>query len=413
MLDSDHPAPGGDDPRLTIDGRLVVAFVEDEASATALRTGLTALGEGLDVRRGGLRQAVKFFRSLAPVHAAIIDMSDAPDASSGDLQSALDELARTCPPEVPVFLIGDSSDIGFYRMVVHEMGAADYFPRPLTRDTVQRQLLPRLLGTTPELPDARGGRVIAFCGTRGGVGATTIAVNAALLVAGMPQSVAVGQSALLDLHVQDGSAAMMLGARPSAGLRLALEDPARSDALFLERSAIAVDPRLHLVAADETSEPAAPLKQEGVAHVLDVLRRRFNFVFVDLPVPIPHELRLVLRVARHVVIVVQPDLPSLRDAQAIRQAATLAAGSDRTTVVLNRADMRGALKRDLVLRGLGREPDVTVPDLGGRMVEAVNIGTPALTHVPALRRHLQPLVGEIIGLPATGERSLLRRILRR
>ena len=413
MLDSDRPAASEEEHRLPLDGRLVVAFLDDEATATAVRTGLTALGDGIDVRRAGLRQALRFFRTLAPVRAAVIDISDAPDLASGQLQPALDELARTVPPDVPVFLVGSNTDIQFYRLVVHEMGATDYFPRPLTRDVVQRQLLPRLLGTAPEVQDARNGRVIVFCGARGGVGATTLATNTALQLANLGQSQSVGQLALLDLHLQDGSAAMMLGARPGAGLRVALEDPARGDALLLERATIALDPRLHLVAADESAETAPPVSPEGVVHVLDVLRRRFNFLFIDMPVPVPPEMRLVLRLARHVVVVLQPDLPGLRDAQAIRQAVTQTAGSDRVLTVLNRADMRGALKRDLVERGLGRVPDFIIPDLGGRMTEAVNMGKPAYTHVPALKRHLSPLVRELAGLPAVTPGKWLARLVRR
>ena len=414
MLDSDHPASVEDDRRLPPDGKQVVAFLDDEATTVAVRAGLAPLGNSIDVRRGGLRQAIRFFRSLAPVRAAIIDISDAPDLASGELQPALDELARTCPPDVPVFLLGTNTDITFYRLVVHEMGATDYFPRPLTRDLVQRQLLPRLLGTAPEIQDARSGRVIAFCGARGGVGATTLAVNSILQLAGMSQNQSVGQLALLDLHLQDGSAAMMLGARPGTGLRVALEDPTRSDALFLERATIAIDQRLHLVAADEASDSAAPVTSEGVVHVFDVLRRRFNFIFVDVPMPVPPEMRMVLRLAWHVVVVLHPDLPGLRDAHALRQAATQAAGTDRVFTVLNRADMRGALKRDLVERGLGRAPDFVIPDLGGRMTEAVNLGKPALTHVPALRRHVLPLVREVVGLPAeTPGRWLLSRLVSR
>jgi pilus assembly protein CpaE len=176
-----------------------------------------------------------------------------------------------------------------------------------------------------------------------------------------------------------------------------------------------VDARLHLVAAEEALDPVPPVTPEGVAHVLDLLRRKFNIVFVDLPMPTPPEMSHVLRLARHVVVVLQPDLPSLRDAQVIRQKVTAAAGSDRVITVLNRADQRGALKRDLVLRGLGKAPDIVIPDLGPRMIEAVNMGTPALKHVPALRRHLLPLARELGGLrdDAVGRTRWPVRLLRR
>ncbi len=384
--------------------RRIVAFIDDEASTAALRAGLAGLGDLMEVKRGGLRQAVRFLRTLAPVSAAIIDIS-----GLADPRTDLDELARVCPPDVGVFLIGENTDIGFYRLVVHDLGATDYVPKPLTRDLVQRLLLPRLSGAAPDLPDARAGHVIAVCGARGGVGATTIAVNAALRLAGLGQ----GQSALLDLNLRNGTAAMMLGAKPGPGLRIALQEPARIDALFLERVAISVQPRLRLIAGEESGEPLGVLPPEGVEHVLDLLRSKFNFIFVDLPVPLRPEMKRVLAVARNVVVVFHPDLPSLRDAQTIRQAALVATGSDRVLTVLNRATLRGGLNRDLVQRALGQPPDIAIPDLGNRMVESINLGVPALQRVPALARHLMPLVREVAGLRSEAPRSLLRRIIRR
>ena len=101
---------------------------------------------------------------------------------------------------------------------------------------MQRLLLPHLAQGAAEAPGGRGGHVVAVCGARGGVGATTIAVNTALELARLAK----GHIALLDLHLQGGAAALMLSARPGPGLRIALEDPERADALFLERTAIAV-----------------------------------------------------------------------------------------------------------------------------------------------------------------------------
>jgi pilus assembly protein CpaE len=384
--------------------RKIVAFIDDEASTAALRAGLSALGEALDVRRGGLRQAVRFFRTLAPVSATVIDISGIEDP-----RTELDELARVCPPDVVVVLIGDNTDIGFYRLVVHDLGANDYMPKPLTRDVVQRLLLPRLSGAAPDLPDARSGHVIAVCGARGGVGATTVAVNAALRLASLAQ----GQTAVLDLHLRNGTAAMMLGAKPGPGLRIALEEPARSDSLFIERAAITVQPRLRLVAAEDNADPPGAIMPDGYEHVLDLMRHKFNFIFVDLPVPLAPEMKRVLALARNIVVVFQPDLPSLRDVQAIRQSALTTTGSDRVLTVLNRATMRGGLSKELVQRGLGQMPDLVIPDLGSRMIEAINLGEPALQRVPALGRHLMPLVREVAGLRTEPPRSLLRRIIRR
>jgi pilus assembly protein CpaE len=71
------------------------------------------------------------------------------------------------------------------------------------------------------------------------------------------------------------------------------------------------------------------------------------------------------------------------------------------------------LQPSLIERGLGGKPDVVIPDLGRRMIEAVSLGTPALRRVPALGRHMIGLVREITGLGApAASTGWLRRTFR-
>lgn len=384
-------------------GRRIIAFVADEDSANALRMGLIGVADDLDLRRGTIRHALRAFEREAGAQAAIIDVSGIADA-----HSELEALARVCPPDIKMLVIGDSDEIGFYRLLVGQLGVAEYMPKPLTRDTVQRVLLPHISERISEPAGGRGGRVVAVCGARGGVGTTTIAVSAALELA----RVAKGHVALLDLHLQGGAAALMLSARPGPGLRIALEDPERADALFLERTAITVQPRVRLIGAEEPFEITPAITEAGVTRVLDLLRQKFNYVVIDLPLPLAPTMRQVLAVARQVVVVLGPDVASVRDARAIRHMVTVLSGSDRVVTALNRADSRNGLTVGLIRKGLGAAPDITIPNLGARMMESFNLGIPAVQRVPALAAHLVPLLREIAGTQTAPARSWLRRMLR-
>src|ERR1700733_13205505 len=149
-------------PQLEI-GRKVVAFVDDEVTDAALRGGLTALGNELDVRRGTIRNAVRYFEKQTPGQAIIVDITGEENA-----QGVLDDLARVCPPDVRVFVVGASTEISFYRLLVQDLGVTEYLPKPLTRDVVQRLLLPHFGGNV--VSSLRGGHLVALCGARGGVG---------------------------------------------------------------------------------------------------------------------------------------------------------------------------------------------------------------------------------------------------
>lgn len=383
----------------------VVAFVADDTSEAALRTGLLGLAADLVIKRGNIRQAIRFLEKDADLQAVIVDVTGAEDPLA-----ALEHLSQVCPPDVVVAVIGDAVDIGFYRLLVNEIGVVEYMPKPLTRDLVERLLLRHLAPSQAQQPGSRGGHVVAVCGASGGAGASTIAVSTAIELA---ESVK-GNVALLDLNLQHGGTALMLGARPGPGLRIALEDPDQADALLLERTAIQVEPRLRLIAADEALGSGISITEPGARKVLSLVRQKFNFVVVDLPMPLRPELHQVLTLARHVIVVMAPDIASARNARAIRQLAMTLSGADRVISLVNRCDMKGGLSAAMLEKALGSSPGITMPELGRRMPEAVNMGTPAIRSVPELRKHLAPLIQEIAAIPGEkSSNSWLRRLLRK
>jgi pilus assembly protein CpaE len=386
-------------------GRRVVAMVDDDATATALRTGLAALGNDFELRRGDIRAATRFFEKASPSQALIVDISGIDNP-----QAALDDLARVCPPDVRVFVIGENANIGFYRLLVQDLGVTEYLPKPLTGDVVLRVLLPHLGSGTAERTGARGGHLVAVCGARGGVGTSSIALNLAYQI----MDTVKGHVALVDLHVQRGEIALMLSVRPGPGLRIALEDADRVDSLFLERASIEIEPRLRLIASEEAFDTEATVTEAGLARVLDLLLQKFNFIVADIPMPMPPAMLRMLTLARQVVVVLTPDVASLRDTQNIRRLVTGITGADRVITVLNRSNMPGGIERQLIDKALAGKPDVIIPDLGRGMLEAINLGVPAVRRVSSLRRYLAPLVHEISGVkPGSGGRSWLRKLLGR
>jgi pilus assembly protein CpaE len=394
------------EPGTTVDiGRRVVALVDDDITAAALRAGLALIGDDFELERGNIASAIRTFEKEVPPQALIVDISGVENP-----QAALDDLARVCPPDVRVFVIGENTDISFYRLLVQDLGVSEYLTKPVTRDAVLRLLLPHLGGAATRRTDPRGGHLVAVCGARGGVGTSSIALNLAYEI----MTSVKGHVALLDLHVQGGEIALMVGARPGPGLRIALEDATRVDSLFLERASIALEPRLRLIASEEAFSTLPTVTDAGLARVLDLLQKKFNFIIADIPMPLPPAMVRAVTLARQVVTVLTPDVASLRDTQNIRQVVAGITGADRVISVLNRSDMKGGIDRSLVDKALGGAPDVIIPELGRGMLEAINTGVPAIKLVPALRRYLAPLVREIAGVkPSRQGSTWLRRMFGR
>jgi pilus assembly protein CpaE len=377
----------------------IVCYVDDELSAVALRKGLE--GSNLSIRRGTIRNAIKMLETDTELFALVTDISGIDDPFA-----ELERLASVCPPDVRVALIGENREIKFYRELI-EIGLTEYLPRPITRDMVLDQLRPKLIGDISAVQPDRGGHVISICGAQGGAGATSIAINLAMQLAETTKA----KVALLDLHLQGGETAVMLGVRPGPGLRIALENPMRADTLFIERTAIEINDRLCLISGDEDLNAQLDITEAGVRHVLGLLRQRFNYIVVDVPVPFPPSIHPVIKLSRHVLVLLEAEVTGLRNAHALRNAVTSIAGKDRVFTLLNRADRAGGLPRGIIVKALGAEPDMLIPDLGKGMTQAVNLGIPALKHVKGLRRHLAPIVREITGVGAT-KKGLLKRLLR-
>lgn len=393
------PIPDGQLDRVT-----AMAFVADEATEAALRGGLSEFLGSLQIRRGGIRAAAKALEHEISPRVLIVDVSGLDDPIG-----ALDALAAVCAPDAKVLVVGERADIEFYREVTRHLGVDEYLTKPLTRDGVSTLIGPYMAGAEPERAANRGGKVVAVCGARGGAGATTVAVNLALQIAEQTR----GHVALLDLHLRGGHAAMMLGVRPSAGLRLALEDPDRVDALFLERVAIPVGDRLRVIAAEEPFEADPAPTAAGITRVLELLRQRFNVIVVDMPTPPSPAERQALLLARHALVIFGPDVGGLRDAEQTRRMVSSLIGGGRTMMVLNRATAPGALKSNLIQEGLGGKPEVVIPDLPRQLPRAANLGRPALHDSAVLRRAMAPLTQEISGINLRKGGSLIGRLFRR
>jgi pilus assembly protein CpaE len=377
----------------------VLAFLTDEQSEAALRGGLGPLVEDLQIRRGGIATACRAMEREPTPHVLIVDVSGIEDPAL-----ALDELAAVCEPDVRVLVVGDRNDLPLYRRLTQEFAVNEYIYKPLTRDHVARLFGPALAGAVVERESSgRGGRVIAVLGARGGTGATTLAANLALSVAGATR----GHVALVDLNLRGGTVGLSLGIKPGSGLRVALEEPDRVDALFLDRAAIPVADRVRVIAAEEPMESNPTTTAESARRLLELLRDRFNTIVVDLPSPPGPTERAVLNAARQVLITFGPDVAGVRDALALkRMVATQGAGA-HALLVLNNAGMPGGLSEQLIEEALGGRPDCVLPWLPKQMIRALNLGQPAVQASATYRRSLAPLVREVSGTAVERSRSSL------
>lgn len=387
--DIDHRAMdlnGAGNP-LRHDRRHLIAFVTDTGSEQVLRASLSdMLPEPPDIRRGGIRAAHAAMLKTTSPRILVVDISGEEQALK-----ALADLATVVEPDVCVLVIGDHEGMEFYREVTRGLGAADYLPKPLARDLVSRHFGGFVLGRAPSSSSTMGGRVLAVTGVRGGCGASSIATNLAWHFGVTLRH----HTVLVDPDLYRGNAAFLLNLPPGDGLVAALESPLRIDTLLAERAAQPAAERLHVLAGESPLGTFPAYAEEAAETLINALRKRYNFVVLDVPfAPVPLY-RDLLALAHQQVLVMEPSLVSLRDV--LRFNTVSSPNAPAPLIVLNRLGIPGGLTRRQVEEGLKRKVDIVLPDLPRQLRTAANLGEPAVVAIAAYRKVISELGRAVAG----------------
>ncbi|BDG72039.1 AAA family ATPase [Roseomonas fluvialis] len=384
----------------------LIAFVTDAESDAILReTLLTEMGEGAEVRRGDIVAATKALKRSSTPLALVVDVSGVEQPLT-----ALEELALVVEPDVRVLVIGERTDAAFYRQLTRGLGVLEYLFKPLSQEMVARHLLPYLRqGSTQRDMHLRGGRVITVTGVRGGVGATTIAANLAWHLGEEARR----HTVLYDADLHAGASALLLGARTTNGLRAALEHPERVDELFVERTAQPVGERLHVLAAEEKPGEAVLAQPGAAARLITMLRRRYNFVVVDLPARSAPAAREVLDMAHQRILVTDPSLAGAREMLRYAAIPNAPTQSRRAFTVLNNLGKPGLLTAEQVKEAMGEDADLVIPWLPKVVPVSADLGEAAAAKRGPFRSALLKLVQEVASIRAEGEEEQKRGIFAR
>jgi pilus assembly protein CpaE len=284
------------------------AFICDETALDVLRPVVIEMGWAPEkCAKGGLRNAVQSLSIAASPAILMVDLSE-----SGDPLNDINGLAEVCEPGTVVIAVGQVNDVRLYRDLLAS-GIHDYLLKPLTAGQVRDSL--NQAQAVFAAPRERDGEVAkqhvscAVVGTRGGVGASTLATSLAWLFSTDHKR----PTALLDLDVHFGTGALSLDLEPGRGLTDAIENPSRIDGLFIERAMIRANDNLAILSAEAPIN--SPLMTDGSAFVQleEEFRQAFETTVVDLPrnmlINFPHLLSEVNVMA----LVAEMTLASARD----------------------------------------------------------------------------------------------------
>jgi DNA-binding response OmpR family regulator len=266
------------------------------------------------------------------------------------------------------------------------VGAIDYITKPVHPQdllTRIRTVLERTLSSTP----ASGARLIAVLGARGGVGASTLAVNLALALTTK------GRTVLVDLELS-GTTAIQLGLTPTRGLNTLIGyevdpiDPASVEAALTPHAS---GLRL-LAAADSPIEPARALV------ILNHLLSNCDVCVLDLGWGIGPLVRVLAPRANSLLLATDADRASLTQANRLLHwlmEADVSAAAIQL-IWINRLGAPADIAHASIQAMLGRAPNAAIGPAAEAMFAAMEAGRPLVTAHPD-----HPVAAQLLALAAS------------
>lgn len=308
-----------------------------------------------------------------------------PDLSIVALDSNLDQAIalvgklHELHPHGNILVLSSSSDGNVILRAVRA-GAREFLPLPLS--------LQDLVSALDRIGQIRAGGnqkskksiVVAIAGSTGGVGSTSLAVNAACCLAKEHDRSVV----LVDLDTSLGDADVYLDTIPDYTLVDMAQNVTRLDFTLLRRSLTKHSSGLFLLPRPVQLEDVDLITPDDLQRVISLLKATFSHVIIDLSKSYNALDRVALNMADDVILLTQLDLPCLRNVvrllNSFKEMENLA---EKVKIVVNRLGLdQGQISLKKAQETIGREIFWQIPNDYAVMVRSRNEGIPLIDQAP-------------------------------
>ena len=304
----------------------LVAFANDSTTMSTIEKAANRHWPGAIMIEGGPDAAVAYMKDTQELDVVVIDLGTS-ERMLEDLQAVVDAGNAM----IRIIVLGTANDLVLYKHLV-AAGAADYLVKPVDVDELEASLLAAVRHEQPAVAETAIGKIIITTGTRGGVGATTVATTAAWILAEEREQ----NTVLVDLDLQFGSTALSLNLVPAGGMIETLRDPDRVDQLFLQKALSPKTKRLSVLAAEENLDQGLDFGEDGVEQLIAELSRMFPWVWIDVPRALYQMTASVIAKASHVFLVSELSLAGMRDTIRISSYCDTLNNKAEIGVIVNR-----------------------------------------------------------------------------
>ena len=286
------------------------------------------------------------------------------------------------------------------------VGASEYLPHPVEEADLSAALhraVRRVGGMPVSREGIEPGKVYALFGAKGGVGVTTMAVNLAVDFAQVTHR----PTLLVDLDLDLGGSALLLGTQPRYSVFDVVRNLHRMDQNLLSSLVEHHDTGIDILASPAQMNTGDTLGREQVRAVMTVLRRYYEHIVLDLPRAISPLTLGALEIADQVLLVANPDLPTLRNTKRVLpQMQRVSAVEGKVRVILNRHRSADLITPSDVGKALGLDVFWTLPSDEDGIGGSVNEGVPVVLRANSkYAKDLRALGAKLVGTNGTNGKS--------
>ncbi|QMU59796.1 MAG: AAA family ATPase [Boseongicola sp.] len=200
-------------------------------------------------------------------------------------------------------------------------GVDDVLPYPMSQDELAEQIGTWIEKKRAEVIEsysgagAANGRLIAVQQARGGIGATTIAVNLAdqlLDRKGAFKKEAANKVIVVDFDLQFGTVGDFLDIEQQEGLMQLAAEAFIPDAMWIEQSITTLPSGLSVLAAPSRFVPLEAMQPAQIEGLIKTLKTMYDYVVVDLPRALVSWIEPILGECDQLMIVTDMSVPAVR-----------------------------------------------------------------------------------------------------
>jgi pilus assembly protein CpaE len=276
-------------------------------------------------------------------------------------------------------------------------GVQDFVAKPVQEGSL-RDLLQRFSTDVQGKDIVSNDKLIVIMGAKGGVGATTVAVNLGVQLA----SFAKKRTALLDFARPLGNAHLLLDLHLRFGLRDTVANLDRLDSHFFAGLLTAHKTKLELLGGVTQPEEWQDIDVTRLDRVVNVAQNLFDLVLVDMGSQFSFEWNAILRMARLILIVAEANVPALWTLER-RLLALKGFGIDqsRARVIINRWHKGDDEILKSIEKQINRPVFACFPNDFRKASQAMNLGTPLQeNHNNILSDRYRQVAGQLVGIDA-------------